>query len=130
MCDHTCIMVIISSRVWIDGWVDGCMVITNGKLWINRVWSAEQEKGILPCPRSRLRIWSRETGSAVPSRVSLLILHVQAQSGPYSRDSSRFPRRCRFIDTANRHRVSPEIITSRSCVPMAFTAERSAAKGR
>ena len=25
------------------------------------------------CPRSRLRIWSRETGSAVPSRVSLLI---------------------------------------------------------
>ena len=26
-----------------------------------------------PCPRLRLRIWSRETGSAVPSRVSLLI---------------------------------------------------------
>ena len=25
------------------------------------------------CSRSRLRIWSRETGSAVPSRVSLLI---------------------------------------------------------
>ena len=25
------------------------------------------------CPRSRLRVWSRETGSAVPSRVSLLI---------------------------------------------------------
>ena len=30
-----------------------------------------------PCPRSRPRIWSRETGSAVPSRVSLLIsIHV------------------------------------------------------
>ena len=28
---------------------------------------------MLPCPRSCLRIWSRETGSAVPSRVSLLI---------------------------------------------------------
>ena len=28
---------------------------------------------IFPCPRSRLRIWSRETGSAIPSRVSLLI---------------------------------------------------------
>ena len=27
----------------------------------------------IPCPRSRLRIWSRETGSAVPSCVSLLI---------------------------------------------------------
>ena len=26
-----------------------------------------------PCPRTCLRIWSRETGSAVPSRVSLLI---------------------------------------------------------
>ena len=34
---------------------------------------AEQEKEIIPCPRSRLRIWSCETGSAVPSRVSLLI---------------------------------------------------------
>ena len=28
---------------------------------------------LFPCPRSRLRIWSRETGSAVPSRVNLLI---------------------------------------------------------
>ena len=32
-------------------------------------------------------------GLAVPSRVSLLILHTQAESGVYSRDSSRFPRR-------------------------------------
>ena len=32
-----------------------------------------RKKIISPCPRSRLRIWSRETGSAVPSRVSLLI---------------------------------------------------------
>ena len=30
-------------------------------------------KIIYPCPRASLRIWSRETGSAVPSRVSLLI---------------------------------------------------------
>ena len=36
-------------------------------------WSAEEGKWILPCPRSRLRIWSRKTGSAVPSRASLLI---------------------------------------------------------
>ena len=28
---------------------------------------------IFPCPRSRLRIWFRETGSAVPSRFGLLI---------------------------------------------------------
>ena len=36
-------------------------------------WSALLGKWIFPCPRSRLRTWSRETGSAVPSRVSLLI---------------------------------------------------------
>ena len=34
--------------------------------------SAEQRIFFFPCPRSRLRIWSRDTGSAVPSRVSLL----------------------------------------------------------
>ena len=53
-------------------------------------WSAGQEKTIFPCPRLQLRIWSRETGSAVPSRVSLLILHTQAESGAYSRDSHTF----------------------------------------
>ena len=46
------------------------------------------EKTIFPCPRSRLRIWSRETGSAVPSGASRLILHThQAESGAYSRVS-------------------------------------------
>ena len=60
-----------------------CMVYGHtpiARVWINRVkgcqpcsWSAEQRKLIFPCPRSRLRIWPRETGSAVPSRVSLLI---------------------------------------------------------
>ena len=49
------------------------------------------KKYILPCPRSRLKIWSRETDSAVPSRViNLLILPAQAQFGAYWRDSSRF----------------------------------------
>ena len=56
-----------------------------------------QRKRIFPCSRTRLRIWSRETGSAVPSRVSLFIVHTQAESGAYSRDSSRFPRRRPFI---------------------------------
>ena len=27
---------------------------------------------MIPCPRSRLRVWPRKTGSAVPSHVSLL----------------------------------------------------------
>ena len=37
--------------------------------------------------------------------VSLLILHTQAESGAYSRDSSRFPRRRPFI-YLNRHTPS------------------------
>ena len=55
-----------------------------------------------PVPRSRLRIWSREAGSVVPSRVSLLILNTQVESGACSRDSYRFPRRSPFINTAVR----------------------------
>ena len=50
-----------------------------------------------PSILSRLRIWSHGTVSAVPSRVCLLNLHAQAESGVYSRDSSRFPRRRPFI---------------------------------
>ena len=34
---------------------------------------------IFSCPRSRLRVWSCETGSAIPSRASLLILHTVAE---------------------------------------------------
>ena len=69
-----------------------------------------------PCPRTRLIIWSREMGSVVPSRVSLLILHTQAESGAYSRDSSRFPRGVHlFIQTTIRHRASFDLIGSRNC---------------
>ena len=58
-----------------------CMVITYSKgirikrvrLPILLVVIAEQGKLIFPCPRSRRRIWSSETGSAVTSRVSLFI---------------------------------------------------------
>ena len=42
-------------------------------------WSAEQDI-CFPCPRSRLRNWSREIGSAVPSLVGPLIFHTQAES--------------------------------------------------
>ena len=47
--------------------------------------------------RLRLRNWSLVTGSAVPSRVSLLIPDSQAECGAYSRNFSRFPRRCPYI---------------------------------
>ena len=40
-----------------------------------------------PCSRSRLRIWAREAGSAVPSHVSPFILDIRAESGYYSRCS-------------------------------------------
>ena len=56
-----------------------------------------------PCPRSRLEIWFRETDLAVPSRVSLLILHTQAESGAYSRDCSRCPRRHPYIYFSHTH---------------------------
>ena len=87
---------------------------------------------IFPCPCACLRTWSRETGSAVPCRVSLFVLHTQAESGAYLRDSSRVPRRrpLIYIKTAIRHRVSPEFIGSRNCVPMAFTAESPPAQGQ
>ena len=81
------------------------------------LWSTEQGKWIFPCPRPRLRIWPRETGSAVPSRVSPLIPPHSGWIwlvGAYSRDSSRFPRRRPFIYTATRHRVGPESIGSRN----------------
>ena len=77
-----------------------------------------------PCPRARLRVWSRETISAVLSRVSLRIsilrLNLVLTYG--------IPLEFRggvhlFIYTAIRHRVSPKYIRSRNCVPMAFTAE-------
>ena len=76
------------------------MIITYSRVCFNRVrlpqscsWSAEKGKLVFPCPRLRLRIWSRVTVWDVPSRVSLLILHTHAKSGAYSRDYSRFPRR-------------------------------------
>ena len=59
--------------------------------------SDEQRKWICPSPRSRLRILSRETGPAVPSRVSLPISILKTGSGAYLRDSSRVPRRRPFI---------------------------------
>ena len=107
-----------------------------------------REKCVFPCPRSRLTIWSRETGSAASSRVSLLILRAQVESGAYSRDSSCFPRRRSCIPPtatqsvpnlsghANAYRWGPlpesagtgsvvlEVVRvrSRKCVTTAFTA--------
>ena len=104
-----------------------CIVMTYSRVLINRKvvnpvhGQLNREK--FPCPRSRLKIWFRETGLAVPSRVSLLILYTNAESGAYSRDSSQCPQRCSYIFTTIHHRVSHDFIGSRNCVKMAFTAE-------
>ena len=91
----------------------------------------QMNRGKFPCPRSRLRIWFRETGLAVPSLISLLILYTNAESGAYSRYSSRIPGRRPYIFTSTtHHRVSPEFIGSRNCVPMAFIAESPLAQGQ
>ena len=87
-----------------------------------------RENIIFHCPRACLRIWSCETGSAVPSRVSLLIsifrLNLVLTYGipPEFRAAS-------IYETAIRHRTSPEFMGSRKCVPMAFTAESPPAQG-
>ena len=66
-----------------------------------------RENGYFPvCSRSRLRIWSRETGSAVPSRVSLLVsilgLNLVLTCGipPDFRGGAHL-----FVQTVIRHRV-------------------------
>ena len=73
-------------------------------------------------PRTSLRIWSRETGSAVPSRVSLLIsilrLNMVLTHGipPDFRGGVHlFP----YLNRLLRHRVSPEFIGSHTiyCAP-------------
>ena len=88
-------------------------------------WLAEQGKRNSPCPRSRLRIWSRELGSAVPSRASPLILHTQAESGAYLRDyiaPSRFPLRL-TLESSCAIGLVPSLSGHAIALPMAFATE-------
>ena len=79
--------------------------------------------------RSRLKIWSRETGSAVPSRVSSLILHTQAEFTHGLHSRAPLSATASFY-TFNHHRVNPEFIGSRKYVPVALTdASRPAQVG-
>ena len=65
------------------------MVITYSKSMdqqgkVNLARGQLNRKYTFPCPRSRLRIGPRETGSAGPSRVSLLLFSVyRLESGNY-----------------------------------------------
>ena len=74
---------------------------------------------------SRLRVWSRELDSAVPSRVSPLILHTQAKSGAYLPDStspSRFPLRFP-LEPSCAIGLVPRLPGHAFALPMAFTTE-------
>ncbi|CAM9810680.1 unnamed protein product [Ascophyllum nodosum] len=114
------------------------MVSTSSRVWINRVRKITnpardqlgQEKWILSCLRSHLRIWSRKTSSAVPSRVSPLILHTQTKFGAYLRDYSR----ASHDDGVHTYRLPSSTAVglsgSSNCVPMAFTAESPPAQGQ
>ena len=86
-------------------------------------------ENIIPLSRACLRIWSRETGSAIPSRVSLLISILRLNLVLTYGVSPEFRGGVHY-ETAKGHRVSPEFIGSRNCVPMAFTAESPPAPGQ
>ena len=79
-----------------------------------------------------MRIWSCETGSACPSRVSLLIsiLRLNLVLTFYGIPPDFRGGVHLFIQTVIRHWVSSEFIGSRSCVPMTLTAERPPAQGQ
>ena len=88
--------VIICSRVWINSVRLPTLLVVSSTGNNNTSLSPFAPENFVP-----------RDGSAVPSRVVLLILHTQDESGAYSPVSSRFPRRRPFIYTANRYRVSP-----------------------
>ena len=75
--------------------------------------------------------WSREMGSAVPSRVTLLIsiLRLKLVLTYGIPPEVRGGVHLSLFSIAIRHRVSPEFIESRNCVPMAFTVESPPAQG-
>ena len=82
-------------------------------------WSAEKGKTFFPRPRSRMRIWSRETGSTFPSRVSPLILHTQTESDwlmlTHGLLSFLLLSATASIYTVDCHRFSFEFIRPRNC---------------
>ena len=63
-----------------------------GKVAIPARGQLDTTKWIFPCARSRLRVWYRVTSSALPSSVSLLTLHTQAESVHDAR-KKRHPQR-------------------------------------
>ena len=95
-----------------------CVVITFSRLGINRVWlpillvvSSTGKTEFALSPRSRLRIWSHKLVSAVPSRVSPLILHSTPRLNLVLTYGTPLPLSATAsIRTVMLHRASPEFI--------------------
>ena len=112
-----------------------CMVTHIARVWINPGKVANPARGhlnrkheyfIFPCPHSRLRIWSRETDSAVPSRISLLISVIRLNLVLTYEIPPVFHGGFHVFVYLNRHTPSGQSrvyrVTRIKCVPMAFTA--------
>ena len=81
-------------------------------------------------PFAPVKLVSRD-GFGRPVSASLLILHTQAEFGPYTGFPPISAAASIYLFTpAIRHRASPEFIGSRNCVPMAFIAECPPAQGQ
>ena len=101
-------------------------------MFLSCSWSAEQGKWNFPCPLSRLTVCPRELGSVVRSHVSLLILHTQAESGVYLRDSvppSHLPLRFPLEPSCAIGLVL-SFIRSRDCVNDGIHYRESSGTGR
>ena len=86
------------------------------------LWSAEQKKYVFPSPFAPKNFVSQDrSGCPVPHQP---VLHTQAESGAYGLKFLLSLSAAVFIFTANRQRGSLKCIRSRTCIPMAFTAER------
>ena len=111
-------------------------------------WSAEQWKLIFPCPRSRLKIWSRDTCSTVPSgsaacsfstlRLNLVLTHMIPPAAasiylfkpPYaivsvpSLSGHAIAYRWRSLPRIRRHRTSKPQGSSKRVLPWQITMDQ------
>ena len=88
-----------------------------------------------PCPRLRLRIWSRDTSSIVSSHAGVFILHTQAESAysrgipPAFRDGVHIIYYKVYYTAILRHRVKPDFIRSRKLRTDGVDCRESAGTG-
>ena len=121
--------------ILLHSYIRVCTIITYSRVWINRVRlptpPVTSRTGEINIPLSPFAAenlapgerWVQPSRPASACTFSALRLTVVL-------DSSRFPWRRQFIETAIRHQVNPEFIGSRTCVPIAFIAESPVAQGQ